>query len=55
LILVKAFRRQTVFAFSFTMEGAMTADELYFLYLVIAAMALFGATLAWTQWYSNGS
>jgi len=33
----------------------MTADELHFLYLVIEAMALFGAALAWTEWYSNRS
>ena len=33
----------------------MTVDELHYLYLVIGAIVLFGAVLAWTEWYSNKS
>jgi len=31
----------------------MSADELNYLYLVVGAITLFGAVLAWTERYSN--
>lgn len=31
----------------------MTSGESYYLYLVVAAIAVFGVTLGWSDWYSR--